>query len=169
LKEWFSGVFFLLAVVDPKVLSEVLTDVPRLREQAASWLPSYLDWKTDKELISRLTQVGYTLPPPTPPTFHDICAAGSVYEVQRWLQTEGKDIVNVAGPRNRMPLHAAAQAGNLEVVKLLVEYGADLTAKTFRGSTAESLADTFNRAAVAAFLKAERKRIRRAGSGAVAR
>jgi ankyrin repeat protein len=63
-------------------------------------------------------------------------------------------------------LHIAAQAGNLEVVKLLVEYGASLTAKTYRGSTAENLADQRHREAVAAFLKAEREKVSGAGPGA---
>ncbi|KAH7252720.1 hypothetical protein BKA59DRAFT_475145 [Fusarium tricinctum] len=62
------------------------------------------------------------------------------------------------GVRNRTPLHTAAQRGHLEIVKLLVDYGADLTATTFFGSTAEKLAEKYHHPAVAAFLKAARMR-----------
>ncbi len=208
LEERFVGVFFLLAVVDRKVLSEVLTDLPHIREQAQQKLPSRLNREMDKELISRLAQAGYTFPAPPPPAFHDICEVGSAHEVQGWPETEGTEIVSMAGLRDRTPslwtfhnicevgrahevqwqlriegkgiinmpgvrnrtsLHVAAQAGNLEVVKLLVENDADLTATTFRGTTAEKLAQNFNRGAVAAFLKAEREKVEGGGAGAGAR
>jgi hypothetical protein len=165
--DWkFIGVFFLLAVVDGEVLTEILTDLPWIRERAQRMLPSLLHREADEELISRLAQVGYNLPLRPPPTFHDLCELGSAHEVRRWLQTEGRDMVNVAGLRHRTALHIAAQAGHLEVVKLLVEYGASLTAKTYRGSTAENLADQRHREAVAAFLKAEREKLSGAGPGA---
>ena len=98
--------------------------------------------------------------------FQDICEVGSAHEVQRWLQTDGKDIINAAGPRHRTPLHVAAQKGHLEVLKLLVEHGADLKATTFWGSTAEELAEKFKNGATAAFLKAEREKVGDAGAGA---
>ncbi|KAL8330753.1 hypothetical protein RB593_001635 [Gaeumannomyces tritici] len=91
--------------------------------------------------------------------FYDLCEAGFAAEVRSRLLEEvvNEDLVNVAGFRNRTPLHAAAQRGHLEVVKLLVDHGADMDATTFFGSTAEKLAEKFHRSAVATFLKKARE------------
>ena len=55
-------VFFLLAAVDSEVLSEILTDEPRLRKEADQLLPLRLDEENDKNLIARLARAGYILP-----------------------------------------------------------------------------------------------------------
>ena len=47
----------------------------------------------------------------------------------------------------------AAQGGQLEVARLLLESGADRAAKTGNGSTARSLAVRYNHPAVAALLQ----------------
>ncbi|KLU86997.1 hypothetical protein MAPG_06003 [Magnaporthiopsis poae ATCC 64411] len=111
-----------------------------------------------------LRKAGAKPPPDTPLStaqtmFYDLCEAGFAAKVRSRLQEEGgnEDLVNVAGLRSRTPLHAAAQRGHLEVVKLLVDHGADMNAKTFFGSTAEKLAEKFDRSAVAAFLKKARE------------
>lgn len=49
-------------------------------------------------------------------------------------------------------LHAAAAAGNLAIVKLLVELGVDINAKTDSGSSPLRLADKNNRSAVVDYL-----------------
>lgn len=190
LKVKFVNVFFLLAVADPEVLSEVLSGSPCLHEQSRRLLPSRLNREADKELLAHLAQAGYTLPEPAPhlpspeppvrwrprqpSTFLSVpsrpdpppltieqrsflwaCEAGYAQRVHKSLQTHGDKIVNAAGPRHRTPLHVAAQQGHLEVVKLLVEHGADLAATTFLGTTAEVLAERFKKRDVAAYLKAK--------------
>ena len=166
--------YFLLSIVEPEILSEVLASEPVMRNEAGRRLPAHLNRQTDKDLITCLSKAGYTLPAPLPPqspallSFHDICADGYTSEVRRRLQAGRRD-VNAVGHRNRTPLHAAAQRGNLEIVKLLVDYGADLTAKTFFGSTAEALAEKFHRPTVAQFLKTARTRKRVPGrTGSIA-
>ncbi|KAF9769925.1 hypothetical protein IL306_012582 [Fusarium sp. DS 682] len=159
----FIGVFFLVSAVEPEILNKVFASVPIIREKAEQLLPSQLDRLTDKDLLDYLSNIGFTLPPlpklpPLPPlTLYDVCEAGSTIEAQRRL-LHGYEDVNTLGPRNRTPLHTAAQQGYLEIVKLLVNYGADLKAKTFFGSTAEQLAEKFHQPAVAAFLKTSRSR-----------
>lgn len=51
------------------------------------------------------------------------------------------------------PLHAAAIHGELEVFRLLLDNGADITAKTVRGKTALELADTNGNTDVVVFIQ----------------
>ncbi|CAJ0552470.1 Ff.00g005480.m01.CDS01 [Fusarium sp. VM40] len=144
----FVGVFFLVCTVEPETLSEVQSWFPYIHKRARRELPPLINTQTDKDLITCLSKAGYTHLEP----LHDLCEAGSTSEVRERLQA-GDEFVDVLGPRNRTPLHAAAQRGHLEIVKLLVDYGADLTARTFRGRTPEQLADKYQHPLVAAFLK----------------
>ncbi|EWG54880.1 hypothetical protein FVEG_17414 [Fusarium verticillioides 7600] len=130
--------------------------------QTWKWLPSRLNRLTDKDLIACLSKAGFTLPPPFPSfgspiqSLYDACEAGSIAEAQKRLQEERED-VDMLGPRNRTPLHAAAHQGHLDIVKLLVDYGAGIMATTFFGSTAEKLAEKYHHPAVVAFLEAARR------------
>ncbi|KAF5968536.1 Pfs NACHT ankyrin domain-containing protein [Fusarium coicis] len=157
-----QAIFFLVGAIEPAILKNILTVNPAIREKARKWLPSRLNRLTDKDLIACLSKAGFTLPPPSPsfrpPThsLYDACEAGSIAEAQKRLQ-EGREDVDMLGPRNRTPLHAAAQQGYLDIVKLLVDYGADIMATTFFGSTAEKLAEKYHHPAVIAFLKAARQ------------
>ncbi|KAF5634277.1 ankyrin repeat domain protein [Fusarium sp. NRRL 52700] len=159
----FNAVFFLVSAIEPAILKDILTDDPAIHEKASARLPSKLNRLTDKDLIACLYEAGFVLPPPFPTfqplinSLYDACEAGSITEAQRRLR-EGRDDVDMLGPRNRTPLHAAAQQGHIDIVKLLVDHGADLTATTFFGSTAEKLAEKYHQPAVAAFLKAARMR-----------
>jgi hypothetical protein len=159
----FDAVFFLVGAIKPAILKNILTGDPAIYRKAWGRLPSKLNSLTDKDLIACLSKAGFTLSSPVPsflPPIHslyDACEVGSITEAQRYLQ-KGREGVDMLGPRNRTPLHAAAQQGHLEIVKLLVDYGADSTATTFFGSTAEKLAEKYHHPAVAAFLKAARMR-----------
>ncbi|KAH6950981.1 ankyrin repeat-containing domain protein [Fusarium avenaceum] len=144
----FVGVFFLVCTVEPETLSEVQSRVPYIHDRARRQLPPLINTQTDKDLITCLSKAGYTHLEP----LYDLCEAGSTSEVRERLQA-GDEFVDVLGPRNRTPLHAAAQQGHLEIVKLLVDYGADLTARTFRGRTPDQLVDKYQHPLVAAFLK----------------
>ncbi|KAF5662923.1 ankyrin repeat domain-containing protein [Fusarium circinatum] len=159
----FHVVFFLVSAVKPAILKNLFISDSNLHWKASARLPSKLNSLTDKDLIACLSKAGFTLPPPFPTgrplieSLYDACEAGSITEARRHLQ-EGREGVDMLGPRNRTPLHAAAQQGHAEIVKLLVDYGADLTATTFFGSTAETLAEKYHQPAVVAFLRAARMR-----------
>ncbi|RBA10304.1 hypothetical protein FPRO05_06240 [Fusarium proliferatum] len=144
----FVGVFFLVCTVEPEVLGEVQTSLPDIRYKARRLLPSYINAQTDKELITCLSKASYTL---RLPLLYDLCQSGSTTEVQERLE-QGGEFVDALGPRNRTPLHAAAQRGHLKIVELLVNYGADLTAKTSFGSTPAEVAAKSGQHSVAAFL-----------------
>ena len=51
------------------------------------------------------------------------------------LIDRGADVNQRGGLHSETPLHFAAQYGNVELVKLLLEAKADPTAKEFRGKT----------------------------------
>ncbi|PNP53262.1 hypothetical protein FNYG_15771 [Fusarium nygamai] len=173
LQDQFDGVFFLVSIVEPEILRELLASVPGMLEEAVRRLPSYVNRPIDRDLIICLSKAGYTLPTPhpcplppplaspPPPSakehiLYDMCETGSIAKVQARLQEMVGD-VNEVGPRSRTPLHTAAQQGHLGIVKLLVDHGADLEATTSFGSTAEDLAKNYNEPLVAAFLKAARQ------------
>ncbi len=65
--------------------------------------------------------------------------------------TTGMD-VNKPQSQQITALHAAAHHGNLEIVKLLIKYGADPTLKTASGDDAMSFARQDNRTEVVAYL-----------------
>jgi ankyrin repeat protein len=162
LDDKFVGVFFLVFIINPELLTEVLRNKPSIREEIEMMLPSRLDLEMDRDLISCLLNAGYELPPvpEDPPSqqhiLYTMCEAGHVGKVQKQLQ-EGVEDINAAVDRNRTALHTAAQEGHLDVVKLLVDHGADLKAMTLFGSTAEKIAEMSNRPLVAAFLKTARR------------
>ncbi|KAH7472868.1 hypothetical protein FOMA001_g11867 [Fusarium oxysporum f. sp. matthiolae] len=150
----FVGVFFLVCTVEPEILSEVQTSLPHIRDKARRLLPAYINTQTDKDLVTCLSNASYTQ---HLPLLYDLCLAGRTDEVRMRLQ-KGDEFVNALGLRNRTPLHAAAQKGHLDIVKLLVHYGADLTAKTSFGSTPDRLAEKNGHSSVATFLKTTRNR-----------
>jgi prolyl 4-hydroxylase len=60
---------------------------------------------------------------------HDAAKEGDVVVVQAHIQKK-KEVVNERDENGWTPLHEGARGGHLEVVKLLVANGADLTART---------------------------------------
>ncbi|KAK3316601.1 ankyrin repeat-containing domain protein [Apodospora peruviana] len=144
----FLHVFWLLSIVQPEPLAELLTTVPSIRARADRLMPNHVD-SADTQLLVCLSRAGYLLPVPdtswvdarpwTP--LHEACESGSAKRVEHVLrQDDGSVDVNAKGLRDRTPLHIAAQSGRIETVKLLIEHGASLNAKTSFGSTAEDLA-----------------------------
>jgi len=63
----------------------------------------------------------------------------------KYLISKGASINLVSGPEKWTPLHRAAADGNFEIIKLLMEHGADLTIKTCAGHVARDFAFGRNR------------------------
>ncbi|RYP78795.1 hypothetical protein DL769_003131 [Monosporascus sp. CRB-8-3] len=150
----FVGVFFLVSISQPEVLRDLLASHLELKTQADNALPRCINRTHDGEIVACLSLAGYSLPPPPPPpplqdtswmdtrkwtSLHLACEAGSTQQVRELLQQDVVDI-DARGLRDRTALHVAAQNGHLEVVKVLVQHGANLDARTFFKSTADDLA-----------------------------
>jgi ankyrin repeat protein len=74
---------------------------------------------------------------------------GQMYRVKAALNAGAE--VNEPGPFGT-PLHGAAENGHLEIVRLLVEHGADVSIRDASGRTAREAALQAGHAAVAEFL-----------------
>ena len=72
---------------------------------------------------------------------HDAVEFGDVTEVRR-LVAAGADVYEQKGRAGWRPLHMAADEGQVEVLIVLVELGADKDAKTAHGSTPLHYADS---------------------------
>ena len=59
---------------------------------------------------------------------HQAAADGNVAEINRLLQTEHRQLINVFDELSLTPLMRAAMGGHVEVVKLLLAAGADVNA-----------------------------------------
>ncbi len=66
---------------------------------------------------------------PSPSSLHDACAEGSVEDVRSFLD-QGAN-VNGLNANHNTPLYVASRNGRLEVVKLLIEYGALMLASIY--------------------------------------
>lgn len=110
----FDAVFFLVGAIKPAIPKNIFTGDPAICRKAWGRLPSKLNRLEDKDLIACLSKAGFTLSSPVPsflPPIHSLYDArdvGSITEAQRYLQN-GREGVDMLGPRNRTPLHAAAQ------------------------------------------------------------
>lgn len=61
-------------------------------------------------------------------------ATGNQHEIVSWLIARGANPNGISNQEN--PIHAAAQLGHLETIKVLIESGADLNAKDHTEDTA---------------------------------
>eukprot|EP00033_Pygsuia_biforma_P006753 GCRY01007614.1.p1 GENE.GCRY01007614.1~~GCRY01007614.1.p1 ORF type:complete len:276 (+),score=23.74 GCRY01007614.1:129-956(+) len=68
------------------------------------------------------------------PALHHACERGSVAELSQLLSISDYN-VNEKGPSDFTPLHIAAKEGNTSCVVLLLDYGANLGAKSSLGQT----------------------------------
>src|SRR5579872_1940707 len=66
---------------------------------------------------------------------HDAAQNGDVSRVRSLLQAD-PHLVNAKHNRDRMPLLYAAEKGHTEVVRLLLQKGADIGARNYEGLTA---------------------------------
>ncbi|RYP04478.1 hypothetical protein DL764_004417 [Monosporascus ibericus] len=145
--EHFVDVFFLVSISHSEVLRDLLTSHPELKTQADNALPGCINRRLDGEIVACLSRAGYSLPPPQDPSsidtrkwrsLHAACEAGSTQQVRDLVKRDDVDI-DARGLRDRTALHVAAQNGHLEVVKILIQHGADLDARTCFKSTADNL------------------------------
>jgi hypothetical protein len=81
-------------------------------------------------------------------------ASGLVSEVESTLQTE-PDLVKCRGLRGFTPLHTAADKNQTEVIRFLIEHGAEINARTDAGDTPLHWAAVDNRLNAAKLLLAE--------------
>ena len=70
---------------------------------------------------------------------HEACEAGDIDQVKKLL-SNNKELLNTPDDRGSMPLHIAVINGHDELVKLLIEQGADLNAVNGRGNNMVALA-----------------------------
>lgn len=82
---------------------------------------------------------------------HDASSEGNIVKVQA-LISEKPDLVNSADDKGSTPLHLASSQGHLEVVKFLVDKGADIEAVNGRGFTPLQLASYGGHRQVVEFL-----------------
>ncbi len=105
-----------------------------------------------KGLVSRLFGGG-TRVQAVPEGFadHPMCT-NMIPKIQAQLQSD-PTIASTVDPNGWSILHHEAMAGNLGVVKLLIEFGADRSARTPKGDTAADLARKVGWAEVADFIE----------------
>lgn len=70
----------------------------------------------------------------SPYPLHDAVKSGDLKKVRTLLEGKGMD-VNAAGFMNDTPLHVAADKGDVEMAKLLLDHGANVHAKGFMEAT----------------------------------
>lgn len=66
---------------------------------------------------------------------HVACAEGSLDKVERLLKNSNTDMLNVADEHGWLPIHEAVRTGEVDLVKHLVDLGADISAVTTNGGT----------------------------------
>ena len=66
---------------------------------------------------------------------HVACAEGSLDEVEKLLKNSNTDMLNVADVHGWLPIHEAVRTGEVDLVKYLVDLGADISAITVNGGT----------------------------------
>jgi len=64
------------------------------------------------------------------------CSLGQADRVREILRADPKAVHAAVGPTNSLPIHSAAVAGRADIVKLLLQKGADVDATTDGGATA---------------------------------
>jgi ankyrin repeat protein len=62
------------------------------------------------------------------------CALGDVQQVQAFLQTNPQSIHEPAGPYRGELLHTAADKGHVQIAGLILDYGADVNARSAEGA-----------------------------------
>ncbi|MFH1643757.1 MAG: ankyrin repeat domain-containing protein [bacterium] len=65
----------------------------------------------------------------------DAAIKGDIEEIKRLLKSRWIDVNNTEDDNNYTPLHKAAFGGNIDVVKLLIDSGANIHAETYDGKT----------------------------------
>ena len=88
---------------------------------------------------------------PSPFSDHPMCV-NMVPKIEAQLQAD-RTIASTVGDDGWTLLHQEALSGNLGIVKLLISYGADLSARTPNGYTATQLAEKIGWTAIADFLR----------------
>lgn len=66
---------------------------------------------------------------------YDYCRENNAKELKNLTICKGKEIIYEAEKEDTTPLHEAAFANSIECVKLLINYGADITIKDKKGKT----------------------------------
>jgi Ankyrin repeats (3 copies) len=90
-------------------------------------LPVYI--KADSPEAKHWLRDHPELAKPKPPrSVHLAAKTGAIEELNEVIKNK-KDAVNAKDPNGWTPLHEGARSGHLDVVKLLVENGADITAR----------------------------------------
>lgn len=87
----------------------------------------------------------------------EMAQAGNLVRV-RYLTETLPTLVNWKNSTGDTPLHKAALSGNLDVVKYLVEHGAELEVKNNEGKTPFDMAQNVNQKEIASFLRPQNKR-----------
>lgn len=64
---------------------------------------------------------------------HKAAQTGDLEQIKKHVE-KSKDVVNAKDPNGWTPLHEASRGGHVEVVKYLIENGADFDSRTFNGT-----------------------------------
>jgi len=73
---------------------------------------------------------------PPPLDLHLAAQVGNVEEALKHIEAKGPESINVADRNGWTPLHEASRGGHIEIIKLLVDNGADVNATTRGGESA---------------------------------